>query len=106
MTNTYLRLNLVLAPIRRAKCKPSAYNWLCLARSMKPTTPINKHGYSIFVLSPNLRYHGNPENCAPFAIKKRLAWLIIKKIGRAHVCTPVTNAHLVCRLQLEKKKKN
>src|SRR3546814_1401418 len=27
------------------------------------------------------------------------------KIGRAHVWTPVTNAHLVCRLLLEKKKK-
>src|SRR3546814_6114076 len=26
------------------------------------------------------------------------------KIGRAHVCTPVTNAHLECRLLLEKKK--
>src|SRR3546814_1043785 len=26
------------------------------------------------------------------------------KIGRAHVWTPVTNAHLVCRLLLEKKK--
>src|SRR3546814_8597264 len=25
------------------------------------------------------------------------------KIGRAHVCTTVTNAHLVCRLLLEKK---
>src|SRR3546814_10430612 len=25
-----------------------------------------------------------------------------EKIGRAHVCTPVTNAHLVCRLLLEK----
>src|SRR3546814_8160134 len=25
-------------------------------------------------------------------------------IGRAHVCTPVTNAHLVCSLLLEKKK--
>src|SRR3546814_1771451 len=28
------------------------------------------------------------------------------KIGRAHVCTPVTNAQIVCRLLLEKKKKN
>src|SRR3546814_1081433 len=28
----------------------------------------------------------------------------IAEIGRAHVCTPVTNAHLVCRLLLEKKK--
>src|SRR3546814_6765759 len=27
-----------------------------------------------------------------------------RQIGRAHVCTPVTNAHLVCRLLLEKKK--
>src|SRR3546814_8610150 len=26
-----------------------------------------------------------------------------RKIGRAHVCTPVTNAHLVCRLLLENK---
>src|SRR3546814_1808916 len=28
---------------------------------------------------------------------------IEKEIGRAHVCTPVTNAHIVCRLLLEKK---
>src|SRR3546814_1298243 len=27
-------------------------------------------------------------------------------IGRAHVLTPVTNAHLVCRLLLEKKKQH
>src|SRR3546814_10297266 len=26
------------------------------------------------------------------------------EIGRAHVCTPVTNAHLVCRILLETKK--
>src|SRR3546814_10696655 len=26
-----------------------------------------------------------------------------RQIGRAHVCTPVTNAHLVCRLLLEQK---
>src|SRR3546814_4770704 len=29
----------------------------------------------------------------------------IREIGRAHVLTPVTNAHLVCRLLLEKKQK-
>src|SRR3546814_1134075 len=28
------------------------------------------------------------------------------EIGRAHVWTPVTNAHLVCRLMLEKKKQS
>src|SRR3546814_3746398 len=30
---------------------------------------------------------------------ERKAW---KEIGRAHVCTPVTNAKIVCRLLLEK----
>src|SRR3546814_8262399 len=28
---------------------------------------------------------------------------VIDQIGRAHVCTPVTTAHLVCRLLLEQK---
>src|SRR3546814_6904511 len=28
----------------------------------------------------------------------------VDEIGRAHVCTPVTNATLVCRILLEKKK--
>src|SRR3546814_6553276 len=28
--------------------------------------------------------------------------LVRQQIGRAHVCTPVTNAHIVCRLLLEK----
>src|SRR3546814_1372327 len=32
-----------------------------------------------------------------------IALMAIRKIGRAHVSTPVTNAHLVCRLLLEKK---
>src|SRR3546814_10332121 len=31
-----------------------------------------------------------------------LIGLLMLQIGRAHVCTPVTNAHLVCRLLLEK----
>src|SRR3546814_3277047 len=31
----------------------------------------------------------------------RVTWA--SQIGRAHVCTPVTNAQLVCRLLLEKK---
>src|SRR3546814_1098385 len=28
---------------------------------------------------------------------------LVRQIGRAHVCTPVTNAHLVCRLLRAKK---
>src|SRR3546814_8469706 len=35
-----------------------------------------------------------------------LARLGAEEIGRAHVCTPVTNAHLVCRLLLEKQQVN
>src|SRR3546814_4199282 len=35
-------------------------------------------------------------------IQERLPVSSVDKIGRAHVCTPVTNAHLVCRLLLEK----
>src|SRR3546814_1415362 len=33
----------------------------------------------------------------------RPKFIFVNKIGRAHVRTPVTNAHLVCRLLLEKK---
>src|SRR3546814_9912661 len=35
-----------------------------------------------------------------------LAWTDGPKIGRAHVCTPVTTAHLVCSLLLEKQKQH
>src|SRR3546814_6402090 len=38
----------------------------------------------------------------PFAGVPRTSF---NQIGRAHVCTPVTHAHLVCRILLEKKKK-
>src|SRR3546814_9442039 len=36
------------------------------------------------------------------SIRSAASW----QIGRAHVCTPVTNAHLVCRLLLEQTKDN
>src|SRR3546814_10740263 len=39
--------------------------------------------------------------------KRQIRPLALKlKIGRAHVCTPVANAHLVCRLLLKKNTKN
>src|SRR3546814_9579490 len=48
-----------------------------------------------------LAFSGNQKQIdQPFA-QMRLG----EEIGRAHVCTPVTNAHIVCRLLLEKKKK-
>src|SRR3546814_10529185 len=49
-------------------------------------------------LSAGLRYTEDDKK-AGFNINDSL------KIGRAHVCTPVTNAQLVCRLLLENKKK-
>src|SRR3546814_435755 len=38
---------------------------------------------------------------------RRVLWVCdpMHEIGRAHVCTPVTNAHIVCLLLLEKQKK-
>src|SRR3546814_7118887 len=38
-----------------------------------------------------------------FGWGRRVRGLAGEEIGRAHVCTPVTNAHLVCRLLLTKK---
>src|SRR3546814_5652187 len=38
---------------------------------------------------------------SPRTVISRAQNAAIIKIGRAHVCTPVTNAHLVCRLLLE-----
>src|SRR3546814_3667689 len=45
--------------------------------------------------------HGRIRRLMQFVqvIRKRAArYATTKKIGRAHVCTPVTNAQLVCRL--------
>src|SRR3546814_1103513 len=45
-----------------------------------------------------------PGRAAPGRRRRRRGCRGREKIGRAHVSTPVTNAHLVCRLLLEKKK--
>src|SRR3546814_1196506 len=47
----------------------------------------------------------NPDNIAiPENMDGRRSAMIENQIGRANVRTPVTNAHLECRLMLEKKK--
>src|SRR3546814_9775317 len=46
--------------------------------------------------------NGQPRNTCRYAGEYRGN---AEEIGRAHVGTPVTNAHLVCRLLLEKKNK-
>src|SRR3546814_4469049 len=43
--------------------------------------------------------------CRPMRTNCALMYsTVFSQIGRAHVCTPVTNAQLVCRLLLEKNK--
>src|SRR3546814_2971806 len=57
-------------------------------------------------LRPGLRRRRNekPAELVLTKLQDGLADLELVKIGRAHDCTPVTNAQLVCRLLLEKKK--
>src|SRR3546814_8585275 len=47
-------------------------------------------------------YEARPEICREYPGRKRCGYYDFQ-IGRAHVCTPDTNAHLVCRLLLDKK---
>src|SRR3546814_7600708 len=44
----------------------------------------------------------DPENPPKTWEEMAVALPKLTEIGRAHVCTPVTNAHLVCRLLLDK----
>src|SRR3546814_2938507 len=37
------------------------------------------------------------------SVRGEFGYWVFEEIGRAHVSTPVTNAHLVCRLLLDKK---
>src|SRR3546814_10492890 len=49
----------------------------------------------------HLTQHGSWQQAVNAAVMNRAA---LEQIGRAHVCTPVTNAHLVCGLMLNTKK--
>src|SRR3546814_6171816 len=53
------------------------------------------------ISTPSRPVRGNPVRPTSRQFRTRAS----AKIGRAHVCTPVTNAHLVCRLLLTKKNK-
>src|SRR3546814_10676600 len=61
----------------------------------------SRHDFKKDVGHPRLR-HARLDGAAQRT--KALGFIkLVGEIGRAHVCTPVTNAHLVCRLLLEKK---
>src|SRR3546814_1155119 len=53
-----------------------------------------------------LRRRSLPPHDQDKALRQDGAWQpeMLRQIGRAHVLTPVTNAHPVCRLLLEKQK--
>src|SRR3546814_10877074 len=70
----------------------------------QPNPPPRRNAFSISE-SP-LKTMASPEIARPTPdIQLLFASFLFTQIGRAHVCTPVTNAQLVCRLLLEKKKK-
>src|SRR3546814_8062141 len=72
---------------------------LAIEVSALKKTNLDKLEEAILLQSEVLELTANPSRPAEgVIIEARL------EIGRAHVCTPVTNAHLVCRLLLEKQK--
>src|SRR3546814_3658305 len=75
---------------------------LCLANT-SPCTLTRPSSCSLMVCGSN---HDAGLGRKPNATMTRSAGMICSepgKIGRAHVLTPVTHAHLVCRLLLEQK---
>src|SRR3546814_8752094 len=69
-----------------------------------------EHHFNIGMLHTALAGRKGHADYAPCSLDDLKAkqydyWALGHEIGRAHVSTPVTNAHLVCRLLLEKKKK-
>src|SRR3546814_8419691 len=68
-----------------------------------PSSSLAALGLARVTVSENA--YGSPFT-APVASMIDSSGVVIQQIGSAHVCTPVTNAHLVCRLPLEKNKHN
>src|SRR6184192_4610642 len=75
--------------------------FLMIRRPPRSTRRLTLFPYTTLFRSPirsaTLSPRRTPSRRKPFASRR--------EIGRAHVLTPVTNRHLVCRLLLEKKKK-
>src|SRR3546814_3826171 len=80
--------------------------------SQRPGVDVDYLFAQVFVDQARVDYGQNCGNILAgvgyFAIEKGLvtpreavtpiSTVLVKKIGRAHVCTPVTIAHLICRL--------
>src|SRR3546814_5425555 len=61
-----------------------------------------KRGATVFSPTPRRK---SPTRVRPWPPPRHASRPLKAEIGRAHVRTPVTNAHLVCRLLLEKNTK-
>src|SRR3546814_6516792 len=64
-----------------------------------------RHGFEVVVIDVGPRIDDRRDRAFGLVAEIRRQDLDRRQIGRAHVRTPVTNAQLVCRLLLEKKKK-
>src|SRR3546814_8842134 len=69
------------------------------SRNRAPARAVQRIGGRRRLLEPQLRGPGRARRSGPVPRLPPAASRC--EIGRAHVCTPVTNAHLVCRLLLE-----
>src|SRR3546814_7109761 len=72
---------------------------------LKQTGPAISPVSSIFCpVSSGSRSMTSNNRFAAISASCTVMFILIRQIGSAHVCTPVTNEHLVCHLLLENKK--
>src|SRR3546814_2561266 len=74
------------------------YNFRSLRAELVAQGHVFRGGSDTEVLLAAIEEHGLA------AALNRISGMFAFEIGRAHVWTPVPNAHIVCRLLLEKKK--
>src|SRR3546814_5104405 len=88
--NTASRIAVALEPERRHITLEEGEAWFQVAHDAHRPFVVDVGSVRIRAVGTAFSVRRNPEG--------------VDEIGRAHVCTPVTNAHLVCRLLLAKKK--
>src|SRR3546814_6537370 len=88
----------------RSACNECSTGESILRESDDVPEPLEITAYTVSAGAPDLR-PGSRQRQWMDDTPGRFAYRCLPlAIGRAHVCTPVTNAHLVCRILLEKKK--
>src|SRR3546814_1784050 len=80
-------------------CDVGAYAGSVLSMAKAAAAEVDAGGRAVRVSSPDRIIFEATRDTAEVT-----KLMVAESIGRAHVCTPVTNAHIVCRLLLEKNK--